>query len=262
MFKQYLLIKNSFGEKLEAVLRKPAGTGKFPAVLFVSGFGMDLHESGNSNDEIAQRLVDVGFITLQFSFAGRGKSEGDYRNMTLERQAKQVTDVFIWLLQQPTLDRSRVGITATSFGCPTSMVVQHQLLKSLCLVTGVYFLNERFAKNLQADFTSTKVTKTGETVFRDEDGNTTIVGPQFWKSNMQFHTINIAQQIKTPVLMIHGDRDMYVEPKEAKKVFNAFAAQNKRFKLFIGGDHGISNVPRPMHEEFLGDVVEWFKYTL
>lgn len=223
---------------------------------------MDLHEYKNSNDEIAMRLVDVGFITLQFSFAGRGKSEGDYRDMTLDRQAKQVTDVFIWLLQQPTVDRSRVGILATSFGCSTSMLVDNTLFKSLCFVSGVYFLDQRFEKSLRADFTSTIVTKTGETVFRDEDGSTTIVGPQFWETYKQFNAINLAQNIKTPVFMIHGDRDMYIKPTEAKKVFNAFAAQNKRFKLFTGGDHGISDVPRPMREEFLSDVVEWFKSTL
>jgi uncharacterized protein len=87
---QKLFITNRFGEKLETIIRKPDGNGKFPAVIFVAGFGADLHEYNNSHDEIAERLVNSGFLTIQFSFAGRGKSEGSYEEMTIDRQAKQV----------------------------------------------------------------------------------------------------------------------------------------------------------------------------
>lgn len=257
-----LFIKNRFSEKLEALLRKPDTKGKFPAVILVSGFGMDLHESTNSNNEVSRELVRNGFLTLQFSFAGRGKSAGDYREMTLERQARQVEDIADWLVQNSEVDAVRIGIHATSFGCPSSMLVQHQSLKSQCFVSGVYYLDQRFEKSLRVDFTSTIITKTGETVFRNEDGSTTIVGPQFWETNKQFNAIVLARNIKTPVFMVHGDRDIYIEPTEAKKVYNAFAAQNKRFKLFTGGDHGITDVPRPMRDEFLRDVVKWFKQTL
>ncbi|MBI3576976.1 hypothetical protein HY086_02990 [Candidatus Gottesmanbacteria bacterium] len=62
-----LWITNRFGEKMEALLRKPDGKGPFPAVVFVSGFGMDLHEYKNSNDEISKLLVDAGFLTVQFN---------------------------------------------------------------------------------------------------------------------------------------------------------------------------------------------------
>lgn len=36
----------------------------------------------------------------------------------------------------------------------------------------------------------------------------------------------------------------------------------KKLKIFKGGDHGIVDVPRPMREELLREVVEWFKQTL
>lgn len=262
MSEEKFWITNHFGEKLEVLLRKPTAHGKFPAVLFISGFSMDLHEYKNSNDGISAELVKHGFLTLQFSFAGRGRSEGDYREMTLELQARQVENLVDWLVQNSEVETVRIGIHATSFGCPTSILVKHPSLKSLCFVSGVYFLDQRFEKSLRADFTSTIVTRTGETEFRNEDGSTTKVGPQFWETNKQFNAITLARNIKTPVFMVHGDRDMYIEPEEAKKVFNAFAAQNKRFKLFTGGYHGINDVPRPLREEFLLGVVEWFKSTL
>ena len=77
MTEESLWITNRFGEKLEAILRKPDGNGPFPAVVFVSGFGMNLHEYINSNDEISKRLVQKGILTIQFSFSGCGKSDPD-----------------------------------------------------------------------------------------------------------------------------------------------------------------------------------------
>jgi len=54
-------ITNRFGEKLEALIRQPNKKGKNPAVLFVSGLGMDLHEWNNSFDEISKLFVNKGF---------------------------------------------------------------------------------------------------------------------------------------------------------------------------------------------------------
>jgi dienelactone hydrolase len=108
----------SAGRQLDGLLRKPAGKGSFPGIIFVSGFGEDLHESHNSNDEISRRLIDNSFLTLQFSFAGRGKSKGDYTKMTLERQADQMEDCIAWLMRMPDVNQGRLGIHATSFGCP------------------------------------------------------------------------------------------------------------------------------------------------
>ncbi len=42
MTEESLWITNRFGEKLEALIRKPAGGGPFSAVVFVSGISMDL----------------------------------------------------------------------------------------------------------------------------------------------------------------------------------------------------------------------------
>ena len=72
MKEESVWITNRFGEKLEALLRKPEGEGPFPAVVFVSGFGMDLHEYINSNDEISKRLVAQGILKIQFSISGCG----------------------------------------------------------------------------------------------------------------------------------------------------------------------------------------------
>lgn len=94
MISKKIFIKNRFGEKLEALkeyserpvrgwsapaCRQGRSGGKYPAVLMVPGLAMDLHEWAGSFDEIAEKLVKAGFLVLRFSFAGCGKSEGDFK---------------------------------------------------------------------------------------------------------------------------------------------------------------------------------------
>ena len=47
-----------------------------------------------------------------------------------------------------------------------------------------------------------------------------------------------------------------------KRFFDAIPVKQKKLLIFKGGDHGIVDVPRPLREEFLTDVVNWFKETL
>ena len=63
-------------------------------------------------------------------------------------------------------------------------------------------------------------------------------------------------------MMIHGDQDTIIPVAYAEEVFTALGSQNKKLKIFPGGDHGIVEVPQDMREEFLELVIEWFKETL
>lgn len=68
--KQFYLAEIVTKDKLvrQGFVRKPKGKGPFPAVIFVHGLGMTMHEWKNSFDEISERLTAEGFATLQFTF--------------------------------------------------------------------------------------------------------------------------------------------------------------------------------------------------
>ena len=259
MKEESVWITNRSGEKLEALLRKPDGKGPFPAVIFVSGFGMDLHEYINSNDEISKRLVSEGILTLQFSFSGCGKSEGDYREMTLERQAQQVEDILGWIKQRT--DVNHVGIHATSMGVSTTLLANITDCASLCLVAGAYQVNRSIHKVYEEEL-GVKINYSGTTELPRGSGAKTPVGPGFWKSIAAFDAISQARKVTIPVFLIHGDQDTKVSTQEVQEVFAAIPSKKKNLKIFQGGDHGITDVPRAMREEFLSEVVEWFKQRL
>ncbi len=279
-------ITNRFGEKLEALVRKPfvcqsagqskpGGNNSFPAVIFVSGFGMDLHEYKNSFDEISKRFVDTGFLTLQFSFAGRGKSEGDYAKMTLERQADQIADVIAWLQVRSDVQEEHIGIIAQSFGSPTTMTYLTgfgfkrpglsgtkgpAFIKAVCFVGGVYFLAQRF--QTKAKQQRVAVRRDGITLFLDPFDNEIPIGPDFWKSIDAFNPKVAAAQVQLPALFIHGDQDHYITTVDATRIFDAIGSKEKQLKIISGGDHGIIDVPRSIREELLLFLVDWFNQRL
>lgn len=261
MNEQTVFIPDRFGEKLEALWRHPVGSGPFPAVLFISGFGMDLHESKQSYDEISFQLVHKGFATLQFSFAGCGRSEGNYMEMTLERQAKQVEDMLMWLKQRDDVNDQGIGIHATSLGVATVLLADFSSCASLCFVAGVYDVN-RSIHQVYEEERGIKIHYEGTTQLPRGSGATTPVGPLFWKSIAAFNVITLIDKLTLPVFLVHGDQDTKVSTSEVREVFDKIPSKEKKLKIFAGGDHGIIDVPREMREEFLRDVVEWFQKTL
>lgn len=243
------------GKKLMGLVRKPNGDGRFPAVILVSGFGMDLHEYKNSNDEVSKRLVDAGFLTVQFNFS----VVGSQRELALQDRARELEAVLRWVKQDKRVIGDRIGIHATSFGAPTTLSIHITDIKSFVFASGVYWLT-RFKKQFQGR---------GATIYYDKDtdlprsgGTKTIVGPEFWPSIDAFDPLVIAQILSTPVLVIHGDQDDKIDTADVKKFYDTVVSKKKKLKIFKNGDHGITDVPRAMREEFLGLVTDWFAKTI
>ncbi|MEK9143853.1 MAG: prolyl oligopeptidase family serine peptidase [Patescibacteria group bacterium] len=255
MTEEKILISIQGGVKLEGLLRKPQGDGTFPAIIMVSGFGMDLHEDKNSNDVVSKRLVDAGFLTVQFNFSVVGSE----RELALPDRAKELEAVLRWVKQDKRIIGDRIGIHATSFGAPTTLSMHIAGVTSFIFVSGVYWLT-RFRKQFQGR---------GATIYYDKDtdlprsgGRKTIVGPEFWPSIDAFDPLVIAQKLTAPVLVVHGDQDDKIDTADVKKFYDAVVSKQKKLRIFKNGDHGITDVPRAMREELLKDVVEWFHKTL
>ncbi len=255
MIKQSVQIPVRDKITLDGLIRRPEGGGPFPAIIIVSGFGMDLHEYKNSNDEVSKHLVEAGFLTLQFNFS----VVGTQRELALPDRAKELASVVKWVTQNKNIVRDRVGIHATSFGAPTTLSTNTTGIKSFVFVSGVYWLT-RFRKQFQGR---------GATIYYDKDtelprsgGRKTVVGLEFWPSIDAFDPLVIAPKLSAPVFVIHGDKDDKIDTADVKKFYDAVRSKKKKLKIFKNGDHGITDVPRPMREEFLVLVRDWFAKTI
>ncbi len=267
MTEEKILISIQGGVKLDGLLRKPPGDGPFPAVIFVSGLGMTLHEWKGSFDEIAGRLNDIGILTLQFQF-DIFKPDGSERELPLEERARQFKDALNWLLTRPEVDTKRIGIVAQSFGVPTILCLKRShpawqgktFIESVVFVSGAYFPEKSIRRVYEER--GVMINLEGDTTLPRSSGERTTVGKEFWPSLASFDPIKQVRKLTQPVLMIHGDQDAKVSTAEAQQVYAAIQSKQKKLKIFKNGDHGITDVPRPMREEFLVLVRDWFAKTI
>lgn len=244
---------------LDGLIRAPDGEGPFPAVIFVHGLGMTMHEWNGSFDEIAGRLNQAGFLTIQLQF-DIFKPDGTVRELPLDKRAEQFVDVFDWLLARSDVDPKRVGVLAQSFGVPTILSTNVSSAKSIVFISGAYFPEKSIRRVYEER--GVVINLNGDTTLPRSSGERTTAGKEFWPSLASFVPITVVRALTQPVLMIHGDQDTKVSIAEAQEVFAVVPSARKKLKIFKGGDHGIIDVPRPMREEFLELVTNWFSKTL
>lgn len=259
MAEENVLIASREGKKLKGLVQKPQGDGPFPAVIFVSGLGMTMHEWKNSFDEIAGRLGEAGFLTFQFQF-DIFKPDGTVRELPLNERAAQFTDALRWLLARPDVDTKRIGVIAQSFGVPTILCADVSAVKSIVFISGAYFPVKSIRRVYEER--GVEINFDGDTSLPRSTGERTTVGKEFWPSLASFDPIKQVRTIIQPVLMIQGDQDTKVSVGEAQTVFAAIPSTKKKLKIFKGGDHGITDVLRAMREEFLEEITSWFQTTL
>ena len=251
-------ITNRFGEKLEALLRKPDKPGQCSSILFLSGLGMDLHEDENSFDEISQLLVTNNFLTLQFSFAGRGKSAGNYEKMTFEHQARQIEDVLYWLQNYDDVDKKHIGIVAQSCGAPSTLLTTISGVKSVFFISGEF---NTYA-NLKRKFIERHTyNPTDISIYPFSNGTKINLNKTFWENLSQYKEMECVKKFNLPVFIAQGTADDYVSPIDAHHAFKLFPNQQKQIKLYPNGDHGLGNPPN-VRKELLQNIVQWFTSTV
>jgi len=63
-----------------------------------------------------------------------------------------------------------------------------------------------------------------------------------------------ARKIKTPTLLIHGDKDDVITPDHSQRIYDALAAKNKKRTVLEGGGHGDLR-KRPEYKQLIIDFV-------
>lgn len=102
-----LRLQGSVG-KLFSIVDRPATKEKVPLVIICHGF------SGNCRTpfmtDLSNSIVSQGMATLRFDFNGHGKSDGEFKDMTVLNEIDDLKNVIAWAEKQPWVkDISLVG---------------------------------------------------------------------------------------------------------------------------------------------------------
>lgn len=94
-----LYLQGSMGRLFTIIDRPSATNSRVPLVIICHGF------SGNCRTpfmtDLSASIVTQGMATMRFDFNGHGKSEGEFRNMTVLNEIEDLKDVIEWAKKEP-----------------------------------------------------------------------------------------------------------------------------------------------------------------
>src|SRR5438105_1484588 len=99
---------------LDAQLRLPSGSGPFPLVVLLHGWGGSKTTSG----DIADKLVANGYAVLRYSARGFGQSWGKINLSDVGVERRDLQSMIGRVVEQPqcTVDAQAVAVTGASYG--------------------------------------------------------------------------------------------------------------------------------------------------
>ena len=158
------------GTALGATLTVPTGTGRFPAVLLITGMGpQDRDETIGPLKPfavIADHMARAGVAVLRVDDRGMGKSGGNWMS-SYETYCQDVRAGLEYLRQQPEIDGRRLGLLGHSEGGVIGTMVANQcpevrfliMLASPCIPAEQYILRHNEGMLRRANVTGEKLEK-------------------------------------------------------------------------------------------------------
>ena len=221
------------GKSIHAVLVRPPGARpgqKLPAMIMVHGgpqgmTGADFHPRWNLS-----MFASAGYLVLGVNFHGSlgyGQAftdaiSGDWGGKPFEDVMKGVD----WLAKQPFADGKRICAAGASYGgyLVNWMATRTDRFKCFISHAGVY--------NLESKYGSTEELWFPEWEFRGTP----------WTNRALYRKLSphsYAEKLRTPMLVIHGQRDYRVPVEQGMQLFTALQRQQvpSRFLYFPDEDH-------------------------
>jgi len=248
------------GLEIEGMLMLPVGyeSGSFPLVVYVHGGP----ESNLTNGWLSryavpgQTLTARGFGVLCPNYrgsTGRGykyamSSYGDPAG----KEFDDIVDGVDHLIAEGLVDADRVAVMGGSYGGYATN-----------WLTTTY--SDRFAAGVTFVGVSDLVSKRFLTNIPYEDEFVHMGKPvrEMWELMRERSPVQYAESNKTPLLILHGDRDRRVHFSQAQEMFRALKISGHpsvRLIYYPGEAHG--NSKRFGRTDFLNRVIAWFDYYL
>jgi dipeptidyl aminopeptidase/acylaminoacyl peptidase len=227
------------GQNVEAITIRPPGNGPIPGIMLIPGLdrrAIDLASIGRS-------LSKEGFACMAITQPGFGKSE-EGRDYVGPNTIKTLMSGFKKFQREPFVDAKHLGIYGYSRGAMAAslMAVQLDDLKAVVLGGGIYDFQKAYDENRIEGIRDN---------MKKESGMTS-------KAIKERSSIVQMENLKCPVLIIHGEKDMNVPVTQAYLLRDRLTALKKDFeiKLYPDRDHSLS------YAEIITPSVEFFKKRL
>ena len=210
------------GKSVEAISFRPAGEGRFPGVLLIPGY----ERTARNLIPLGVRLANHGFAALAVTQPGFGKSQGP-PDFVGPHTLATLTAGYQRLRQEAFVDASRMAIYGYSRGGMAASLLVLQLgdVKAAVLGAGVYDFQRAYDESTLPGVRKNMLQETGMT-----------------KDAVRVRSsILRMDQLKCPVLILHGGKDVNVPVSQALVLRERLTQLHKDFeiKIFPDREHSI-----------------------
>jgi putative redox protein len=229
-------------ERLAAYVFLPED--RFNYFLIISHGFRGTKENGGKIFDFAQRLNALGFAVLAFDFSGSGNSDGNFDDVSLSRQAKDLKAVMAYVndkyhLPLILLGRSFGGSTVLAAGAGDERVAAYVFWSTPVR------LQETF-KTILGDEDREKIAR-GESISIRDDAGVYQIKPALFNDFAVHRMGEYMGSIKDrPVLIVHGLADEVVDPANARELYSKLT--NAELVLVENADHRFVNKYREREE--------------
>ena len=233
--KQKLYFPSSKGHELCGILSDPSGNKQQPLIVLCHGFSTS--KDGRTCVGLERLLNRKDFSTFRFDFFGHGESAGDFAEITI---SEAVDDVKSAIRLMKKFGYGRIGLVGSSFGGFASILAAGQSddLFALALKSPVSdYLGLLIARDRSLDIEAWK--KKGFIMVEASDGNKRRLNYSFFADAEGKQGYILAEKIKSPTLIVHGDQDETVPLDQSLKA--AEIIPDCRLEIIKGADHVYSD---------------------
>lgn len=234
------------GQLVRGTLATPVGVKNAPVVLILVGMSGERHGAPikNSNrtmfEYLAQDWAQNGIASLRISTAGKGGSEGNFKDMTLHLRVNEAVAAINWLVKQKRFDPTRVSILGHSQGTLVAAATAKKTMSANPLHAIVLWAP-------QVDALKTYKRSMGLTVFnqgisakpnqivswKSSTARVRAFKQGFFKSLAKFNAVNDLRDFSGNLLIVTGKRDRF-SPSGNAREFNTLPS-NPDFSSFDVG---------------------------
>ncbi len=236
----YRITYMSDGLRINAFMTEPRREGTFPALIYNRG--------GNRNVGALKGFefipfAEAGFVVIASQYRGGGGSEG--ADQLGGADVNDILNIIPLLQSRPNVDMNRIAMFGSSRGALMTYIALRKLggtIKVAATTSGLadLFMWAKERPDLEGGAYLELVganTRSNPAAFRERSAT-------YW-----------AGEIRTPLLLIHGDADSDVSVEQSRALYNRLRAAGRTVQLMIiaGGTHGLFSF-----DEGIPSALSWF----
>ena len=229
------------GTQIPAYLTLPVGRAakNLPLIIMPHGGPYDVRDHGDFDPDV-QFLANRGYAVLQPQYRGSGSYGKGFDDKGAGQWGRamqdDLDDGMDWLAQQGVVDPKRVCFVGASYGGYAALwgaVRNPERYRCSVSLAGVSDLGQQLKYQLNSF---------GNRQAR-EKWRQKVQGPATFDLK-SISPLNNIDRLKVPVMLVHGDKDQTVPPRQSQLYADALKRAGKVYEYYVlrGEGHGVSSV--------------------